>query len=84
MQQEQILKLGTIENIRELAGNVIVGEVKYDEVHEVTNCGWNFLADGLWSEIAVTELLVHVISGQSQSEDEEFHDWSEGGLLVVV
>ena len=47
MQQEQILKLGTIENIRELAGNVIVGEVKYDEVLEVTNCGWNFLSDGL-------------------------------------
>ena len=34
------------------------------------------------SEIAVTvELLVlHVISGQSQGEDEEFQDWSDGGF----
>ena len=34
----------------------------------------------LWSEIAVTVLSVHLISGQSQGEDEEFHDWSDGGL----
>ena len=34
----------------------------------------------LWSEIAVTVLSVHVISGQSQGKDEEFHDWSDGGL----
>ena len=34
----------------------------------------------LWSEIAMMVLLVHVISGQSQGEDEEFHDWSDGGL----
>ena len=34
------------------------------------------------SEIAVTvELLVlHVISGQSQGEEEEFQDWSDGGF----
>ena len=34
----------------------------------------------LWSETAVTVLLVHVISNQSQGEDEEFDDWSDGGL----
>ena len=28
----------------------------------------------------MTVLLVHVISNQSQGEDEEFDDWSDGGL----
>ena len=32
------------------------------------------------SEILVTVLWVHVISGQSQGEYDESHDWMEGGL----
>ena len=44
------------------------------------------LAGILWvmllplSEILVTVLWVHVIFGQSHGEDEEFQDWSDGGL----
>ena len=50
LQQEQIFELRTIENIRKLALNVIVGDVKYDKILEVTNSGTNFLGDGLVAE----------------------------------
>ena len=50
MQQEEIFELKTIENIRELAWNVIVGDVKDDKVLEVTNSGPNFLGDGIVAE----------------------------------
>ena len=50
LQQEEIFELKTIENIRELAWNVIVGDVKDDKVLEVTNSGPNFLGDGIVAE----------------------------------
>lgn len=34
----------------------------------------------LWSEIPVTLLWAHVISGQSHGDDDEFQDWRECGL----
>lgn len=41
------MELRTIENVREPSGNGIVGDVKYEEVVEVTNSGRNFLGDPL-------------------------------------